>query len=533
MSESNESDSTTNKPPRGRGGRTWSRVASNYLRLLTTFIIGLVVVRLQLRLGEDAFAFITLMLSNIGIALLLKEVVRAGVIPALGAAYHDDAQDNFRSVFNSALVVSFVVGIATAVLFLSSTLFIPYLSIPEELHGAARYFIAVSAIGAFTTIVLSPIFHMYVVAERMVAYNIWLMLDRAGDLLAVVITLCIPWNGSVSQPIICYVTLATASEILVGVVSSYFAMRATPRAQFAPRTSSRKSVVEFTRSAAWIVVTTIAMNLYTRVDMLLMNVYFGLFGTLVFGLATQATYYIRQLVMGVVSGVDAVSARVAKRESHANMLQLIRNSTSLQAVVIFPMMFSLMIFAEELVALWVGGRLKDPDATIPTIATMIRVLTVGVASRSLSEGWMSILNGAGKVDRYARFIIVGGVLNASIALGALWCMETSTLFYAPAWICSVVLFAVHLIVVPIVVAREYKESVWAIVSPLALPFFASLVCCVAAAGVSRFVPAGLPQIVVYAGTLMLIYGISVYALVMSSKERSRINHVLTHALKLR
>ncbi len=529
MDDANESN--TNKPKRRRGGGVWSRVGSNYLRLLTTFVIGLVVVRLQLRLGEDAFAFITLMLSNIGIALLLKEVVRAGVIPALGAAYHDEVQDNFRSVFNSALIVSFVVGVATAVLFLGSTVFIPFLSIPPELHGTARYFIAFSAIGAFTTIVLSPVFHLYVVAERMVAYNLWLMLDRAGDLLAVIITICIAWQGNAAQPIICYVTLATASEVLVSVVSAYFALRATPRAQIALRTASRKAIAEFTKSAAWIVVTTIAMNLYTRVDMLLMNLYFGLFGTLVFGLATQATYYIRQLVMGVVSGVDAVSARVSKKESHANMLQLIRNSTSLQAVVIFPMMFSLMWFAEDLVALWVGGRLKDPDSTIPTIAAMIRVLTVGVASRSLSEGWMSILNGAGKVDRYARFIIVGGVLNASIAFIALWSMDVATLFYAPAWICSVVLFAIHLVVIPVVVAREYNERVWAIVSPLLLPFAASVVCCFISAAVASWVQSGLQQIVLYTGVLVLVYGICVYGFVMSQQERSRINNVLTHALR--
>lgn len=531
MHESN--DSSKSKSTRARGGRTWTRVASNYVRLLTTFIIGLVVVRLQLRMGEEAFAFITLMLSNIGIALLLKEVVRAGVIPALGAAYHDDSNEHFRSVFNSALVVSLVVGFATAALFLSSTVFIPYLSIPEELHGAARYFIAISALGAFTTIVLSPIFHLYVVAERMVAYNIWLLLDRVGDLIAVIVTLCITWNGSVSQPIVCYVTLATASEILVGIVSAYFALRATPRAQISLRTSSRKSINEFTRSAAWIVVTTIAMNLYTRVDMLLMNIFFGLFGTLVFGLATQATYYIRQLVMGVVSGVDAVSARVAKRESHANMLQLIRNSTSLQAVVIFPMMFSLMLFAEELVALWVGGRLDDPESTIPKIATMIRVLSVGVAARSLSEGWMSILNGAGKVDRYARFIIVGGVLNASIAMATLWFMDNSALFYVPGWICSIVLLAVHLVVIPVVVAREYNVSVWSIISPLALPFVASVICCAAAVGVAGFIQTGLQQIIVFAGTLTLIYGVSVYAMVMSSQERSRINSLFSRALKLR
>ena len=518
---------------RGRAGGAWTRVASNYLRLLTTFVIGLVVVRLQLRLGEDAFAFITLMLSNIGIALLLKEVVRAGVIPALSAAYHDDAHDSFRSVFNSALVVSFVVGIATAILFLSSTALIPLLSIPQELHGAARYFIAISAMGAFTTVVLSPVFHLYVVTERMVAYNLWLMLDRAGDLLAVVLTLCIAWKGSVSEPIVCYVTLATASEILVSAVSAYFALRSTVRAQIALRTSSRKSIREFTRSAAWIVVTTIAMNLYTRVDTLLMNLYFGLFGTLVFGLASQATYYIRQLVMGVVSGVDAVSARVAKRESHANMMQLIRNSTSLQAVVIFPMMFSLMLFAEDLVALWVGGRLKDPESTIPTIANMIRILTVGVASRSLSEGWMSILNGAGKVDRYARFVIIGGVLNASMALGALWCFDTATLFYAPAWICSFVLFAIHLVAIPIIVAREYNESVRAIVSPLALPFGASIVCCIAAAAVAGLVQSGLQQIVVYAGMLTLVYPFCVYSWVMTSHERSRINNVFAHGLRQR
>lgn len=530
MLESN--DSGTKKPAR-RAGNAWTRVASNYLRLLTTFVIGLVVVRLQLRLGEDAFAFITLMLSNIGIALLLKEVVRAGVIPALGAAYHDDDRDRFRTVFNSALVVSGVVGVATAILFFSSIALIPYLSIPQELHGTASYFIAISTVGAFTTIALSPVFHLYVVTERMLAYNLWLMLDRAGDLLAVIFTLCIAWNGSVSGPINCYVTLATASEVFVSVVAAFIAYRSTPRAELALRSSSRESIVVFTRSAAWIVVTTIAMNLYTRVDMLLMNLCFGLFGTLVFGLATQATYYIRQLVMGVVSGVDAVSARVAKREGHANMLLLIRNSTSLQAVVIFPTVFSLMLFAEELVALWVGGRLNDPESTIPTIATMIRILIVGVAARSLSEGWMFILNGAGKVDSYARFIIIGGILNASIAGLALWWFDRMDLFYVPAGICSFVLFAVHLLVIPAVVAREFKESVWAIVSPLILPFTASIVCCAVAAALSNLIQGGIQRIAVYSGTLTLIYGICVYLFVMSSHERSRIHNVLTHTLKLR
>jgi hypothetical protein len=114
------------------------------------------------------------------------------------------------------------------------------------------------------------------------------------------------------------------------------------------------------------------------------------------------------------------------------------------------------------------------------ISTLARILVVGIAARSLSEGWMRILAGAGKVGRYAHIVFAGALANPVLAVAALLLFPEAIRYTAPACVFALLLSVVHLGLMPSIVARELRTSYREIVAPLVRPFLATVVCLPAA-----------------------------------------------------
>ena len=56
------------------------RIVSNYVRLLSSFALGLILVRLLLGIGEEAYALIALLGAGAGIASAIKDIGYEGWI---------------------------------------------------------------------------------------------------------------------------------------------------------------------------------------------------------------------------------------------------------------------------------------------------------------------------------------------------------------------------------------------------------------------------------------------------------------------
>ena len=89
------------------------RVASNFVRLFLTFAVGIFVVRVLLRFGDDAYGLIALLGTGTGVAMIFKEVVRFATVPVLGEAFHSTKEKWFSEIYNSALFSSVVAGVAS------------------------------------------------------------------------------------------------------------------------------------------------------------------------------------------------------------------------------------------------------------------------------------------------------------------------------------------------------------------------------------------------------------------------------------
>lgn len=502
------------------------RIVANYVRLLSSFALGLVLVRLLLGIGEEAYGLIALLGAGTGIASAIKEVVRASMVPELGTAYHSGSAERLRQTYNAALVVSPVAALLTLIAFALLVVAIHWIQVPAELVWAARIFVGAKAVQTVFTVCLAPTFNMYMVTERMVAYNVWVTVERLAEVAAAAIVVLMLRGSSVGSQIVAYAAISAGLSIVSLLLSSALLMRDDAELRPRPSAVTLSATWSLLHSVGWNAVVVLAMNLYTRMDMFIMNVMFGLAGNLVFGIASQLTFYVRQLTMGIVAGVDAVAARLASEANDHAVQRLIRQSTRLQAMIVFPATLALLFLAKPLIVFWVGARISDPATTIPLIATMVRILIVGIAARSLSEGWMRILAGAGQVRLYAPTVLMAAISNPIVACLLIYLFHAGYDLFAPAVAFSCLLFVVHLVYMPMVVARHYGIGLREILSPLMRPLLATLV------GLSFLIAATqlptntrtnlLVSVVLFSG----VYAIACYAIALEPRERHSISNFL-------
>jgi len=451
------------------------RVIANYLRMLGSFLLGLVLVRLLLNFGSDAYATIILLTAGVGLGLLLQEMARSSVTPVLGAAYHGQDSAGFLRIYHSALVLCSLAGLATLLVFTGFLVCLDALQIPVHLVGAAKVFVLARAAQSVVSILLAPLINMFVVQEKMVAYNWWLFVERCMDLVAVLALFALPRDWQEPATVIALygvltAVLSTACYVLAArqiLASQYFLK---PSFRFATRQTCRKVALEGLGNSAVV----LANNLYLRLDIIIMNSMFGLFGSLVFGIASQLVCYVRMAAMGFVIGLDAVAARIANRKDNSGMCELVRRTTRQQASIVFPATIVLSVVAEQLTSIWVGARLDETPQALGTIVTLVRVLAVGIAARCIGEGWGVILAGAGHIGRYSVPALLTSLSNPLIIFVLMPLFPVALRYSVPAIVFSSLSIFIYQLVLPVLISRSLRINLRDVYQPMFRPLVAAL-----------------------------------------------------------
>ncbi len=505
-------------------GRALIRIAANYCRLAASLVLGLTLVRLLLgELGNDGYGLIALLGSTIGLSAFLRDVVRRSMIRELSAAHHSGSESGFRRTYNAALLLASGVGLMTIALFGILMLLLPLFRIPEPLLPAARWFVMAKGIELFWLIALAPSFNMYLVTERMVEYNAWLVAERAA---AVVAAAWITFGNSVHSTaygIVMYGALSAGLVVLTMLAASIRIALTDRRLVPALRTVDREAFRPLLHIGGWYAAVLVAMNMHLRLGALIMNLAFGLWWNTVFGLAMTLTSYMRMIATGVTTGLDAVTGRLSSAHGEQVIRRLVHHSTRLHGVVTFPAALVLLVLAEPLLELWVGGRVEDAaHAMGPTIA-LVRILALGIAVRSISDGWITILYGAGHIARYAPVVIAGGVVSPLLAIGLLAVLPEPARYTAVAWSFSAIMLVVHGGLVPWIAARTLQMRTWQLIGPLWRPMATTLVCApILLVAAQRIQAWTLLHLVVVVGVFCAIYGVLVFLFVADRQERHRL-----------
>lgn len=512
--------------------RGFIRITSNYTRLLTTFVLGLFLVRLQLLgLGEDGLALITLLGSTVGLAAMLQVIVASSMVRELGSAHHSNDQAAFLTTYNSALVLSLVIATISAVLFAIIWLILPLLNVPPELLGPARWLVFAKGAETFAVIAMAPAFNMYKITERMVAHNLFTTLGRASYFAVALILFGLLGLRDPARGLTLFAIISSAIFILTQCVGTLLMVIGDRRLLPRPRLATRAATRSIIGVGGWNSLFITAMQLHFPVDALVMNLVFGLRGNLIWGLASQMTSYVRMLTVGMTEGVEAVAARVSTVGTNraAAVRQLAHQSTRLHGLVAFPAALTVIVFAEPLLNLWIGDRIDQATRAenLAFIATLVRVLSIGLLIRAISDNWQHILYGAGFVKDFALYTLAGGLLNPFLAVALIWILPESIDYTGPAVGYSFIMFVFHFILLPLAAARKLETRYFQLLSGLARPALVTLACAgiylIAVILIERWTIIPLAITLAIFG---LAYGLGALWFILSRAERERITRAI-------
>ena len=93
------------------------RIFSNYIRMIMTFSMGIIIVRLLLDKSQEIFSIYTLVTVGIGIGVMLKELLRIALVPRLSSAMASKGNE-FSAIFTSCFLASIASAIFGAMLML-------------------------------------------------------------------------------------------------------------------------------------------------------------------------------------------------------------------------------------------------------------------------------------------------------------------------------------------------------------------------------------------------------------------------------
>lgn len=480
------------------------RITSNYLRLLTTFAAGVLIVRLMGEIGHAALVLYLLLIAGVGFAFLLKTVLRDSVIPVLGLSYEGAGGRRFAEAywasFLSGVISAGFAVLVFAALWLMSDLF--------ETGGLGEVAIAV----AFASVTIqgvagalgTPFVNAVLIDRRVVAYNLFLALERLLELAAVLVAWGLPPEVSVDERLITFYVLGGALNVLLRVGIFLYAVRVNPRFRLRRVPLQRADVSWVGAIMGWNLAIVAGFLFYARVPTLVVNAGIGAAETLTLGLVLTLIGYQRQVSMGLVIGLDAAVSRHygaedGPEEDRARALVL--RSTYVQTVFAAFSTAALWIFIESVFRLWLGDSLAGSGWDQALSVLLFQIMSVGMLARAMSETWMKFFAGKGAVSRFAPWVLAGGVFNGLGCVIAVAVLEPADALLAVGAIYAVLNLLVHAGVMGGLLVRELKLSLPAFLGLLVLP----LVLAVAAAALclSVFETATVPGAVASLGVLAL------------------------------
>lgn len=468
------------------------RIISNYTRLITTLMLGLLVVPLTIQwLGDDAFGIVSLLGANIGLAAIFSQIINMSLVRELGHAFHSSElrfRDYYRVICSICLFFAMLSLLSFGVVFL----LVPVFKLSPEFIAPARWFIAGQGLFICIRILLAPVLSMYLVKERFVGYNIWFIAVRAANIIAVVILGYIvviddPYTGLTALGV-----LWAAFAILGIGIAAWLMVHSDPdlRLRFSRGTKeSRKQVLD---TFSWNTGVQIAMNIHEQVPPLLLNLFFGTLANAAWGIGFRFVAYIRMATTGVQFGSDAVSARLASNEnseqSRKQLQRLINIQTKLTTMIALPAGAGVFLYSWPIFHAWVGHSLEDYEAVMPPAVVMSRILTIALAARAISDTWLLVLYGAGFVRAYAPWVFIGGVLAPITSVILMFVLPDQLSLYAPASMFAMVLLSIHLLGLPFIAGRCLHLNPWRLFLGVFPPLLATALA--ATAGVMLLVLTG-------------------------------------------
>lgn len=459
------------------------RIVTNYARLACFLGVTIIMAPLLLGgIGEDLYGVWALIVGVAGIGEMIRTILLRSLLREVGTAYHSKDPKQLDSTYAAAWGFSLLAAIPAAIIYITLWLLIPKMGVPAEYIDAARMLIIIKGIQVTTMVATAAPRSIITVKEMFVFANFVQALDRLGMLAAAIFVFLILGLGGDPQDLTASINafeaLVWATTAMAFAVLTYNTIVASRHIPFLPARGAmtRAGIRDIAATGGWNTLAVSAMSMHQRIAMVIMMFVFGPQASAIYELSNRLSGYIHVLSQGISAGIEAVSTRVssAKDSAKKDHAALIHHSTRILGMVALPGAAGVILLTQPLLTLWVGKHLS-PENLAATII-MTRVMAIAALCNAISDSWSRILYGAGAVKPYAKLFFLGGLLSPCLSIIFIAIFPTNLSIYGPAAAFALILLAVHLLTLPIIVAKEmgmtYAEV---LIKPLVKPFLATCI----------------------------------------------------------
>ena len=423
-----------------------TRIMTNYVRMILSFFIGLVVIRHLTQYGSGLYSTYVLVVVGLGFGVMIKEIVRAATIPFIGLS-----KPQSGTPYNYAKCLSFV-GLACVIYGLVLYFVISVsdiFNVNEVYVDTFTIFVLLRGIAHMLLIMQIPALNVFAINGEMGLYNIIIFLERLGELVAVELVYFSVFSDETDNALLINGGALLIWNImllaLVSLILKRYDCRLTLNFEKLNINDCKFVSSQFFGNSILV----LNMALYFRFSIILINIYFGEALSSVYGLATQLIGYLRQATMGLITGIDSHFSRTINNNTDNVNIQLfiigeINSLLVVYGAVLMHIVLPFIVFSI------VHGSLSEYSDNIISLANL---LLIGVVFRSLSEHWMSYMTGAGKVREYSSRIFYVSLSTPIVIFIFSFLGVQNPLLYL-AYHYSIAMLVSHMVIIPNIISRK-------------------------------------------------------------------------------
>jgi O-antigen/teichoic acid export membrane protein/GT2 family glycosyltransferase len=358
---------------------------------LTPFIIS--------RIGNTEFGIYAFIIGVSGIFSLFDLSISSSFFKFISEYYNKKKYDELNSVINTASIFYFVFSIACILIaLLLKDYFLAAINIPPEYNDKA-VFTYIIALTAFSLVNTFGIFNSVIISlQKMYLTSLWGIILSALNFVSVITLLLMGFGlyGILSAHIF-FITCSL-------MISMYYSFRLIPEIRVGLKYYSNKTLKSMFNIGAQMQVSKLSSFASDKYDEFLLA-YFSVIGNVTFfNLAGRVSRVGKIIPIQLFTQVAPVAAELnAKGKSH--LLQaLFEDTTKYLTLATIPIFTYMILFAEELILVWIG-----PGYEIS--AHLLRIIAVGsIMNLLLSAPGNSITPNIGK----PKFSMYEGLIFLSI-----------------------------------------------------------------------------------------------------------------------
>lgn len=493
---------------------------STLAKMLVTFVIGIVVVRLLVQqLGLVDYGLLGLLGGTAALVNLVAGVLTRSCQRHFAFEIGRDDRDRLQVLFNTSLVLYLVLGL---VLFMIGLVLAPLLlsvfQIPAGRAAAARWVFYIVLVRYAVNTGLVPFRALMTAQQDMYLLDGIEVLSTVLNLFAALSLLVVPWDKLVT-----YAALSLAVGLVLPLATCVVCLVRFPVSRPAPAHFSAAAIPPLVSFAGWISVQHLGLQLRLQGGLMLINVCFGVAATASYQLALEVARHRQRFARAIMRPVGPAMTGMVARGDWKSLRRLIHAANKYCTLSTFYVVVPVVLEVPEVFRLWLGR--SDIPAEVPTL---VRLILAWMSIKVLTRGYAAAMAALGDLARFATTLTT--LTFSTLALAAFWFYA----FDAGPWALPATAVGMNVIIDLFVVGfvgRRVQSSYGAWLGKSLGPVLIVLAAAgLPAWGIRLLLPAGWPRLLAVTFTYGVLATALTWTVAMEPWEKRHLRRVFSSGL---